>query len=56
MYEAGNWTEILTRFLITIFIIPYPIRGFPSPRPGVSPGLRMGSRPPDMEVSCKYIE
>ena len=23
---------------------------------GASPGLRMGSRPPDKEVSCEYIE
>ena len=30
------------------------IRGFLSPRHGASPGLRMG--PPDMEVSCEYIE
>ena len=51
--------NVVTRHIVNFFknmLNVFSNSGFLSPRHGASPGFRMGSRPPDIGISCEYSE
>jgi hypothetical protein len=56
IHILGRLSLLLQRKLILQLIMYAMLGGIPVPTAWRVLGLRMEERPPDMEVSCEYIE